>query len=189
METRKFLGAARTDYLDAVAEDRKVAGIVREYAVSKLAQILYECVECNKSPRDKLDWETAESIMGDKYSEVGRLLCLKVYEIERTKRKETSSEELPPISSEIINCLDGGYHHYTGILRLLSTLDINHFKNLLDKAAEAFSDEQTRDWGFMDLVLSRPIWNFWQYWKYNNAVRCGPKKSKLPPEYGEILFH
>lgn len=124
--------------------------IVRDYAIRKLAQILYECVECQE-PRQDIDWFTAESFVDNNlnYSMlelIQRDLILRAYDLLRRDYQDN----LSLISRNIINCFWEGTEDYNQIIRHLMELSKEQRFELLKEASNSNDN--------IDLFLGRMIW-------------------------------
>lgn len=141
---------------------------IQKYCVSALAQILYECVECEENPRDKVDWLTAEKFLNYNFDEfqwrriIQRDICLRVYDSIRG-----SNPNLPEINQTIVNNNWEGFGYYQAILMEIAFCD------------DRFFVEATKSDDNMNLYIRRLIWD-WGYQKL---------KEDLKPPYGRIRFH
>jgi hypothetical protein len=65
-----------------IGEEIGIMGLIKEWSVKKLAEQIHDCVECHDSPRDVIDWLTAENfVKGSRYINFGDLVERHISEV------------------------------------------------------------------------------------------------------------
>lgn len=79
-----------------IGEEIGIEGVVRNYVVKKLAQQLYDCVECHQNPRAETDWLTAEKFVNEtRHISLGGLVDRHISEVAGLVEVSDSSASLP----------------------------------------------------------------------------------------------
>lgn len=151
----------------------KLTADVKKFAVSKLAQILYDCVETRVNPRDALDWTTSKTFIekmgGDDWTKylTKHYLFLRVYDLLRE-----DNLDIEPIGRNVLCNFSEKIDDYRRIASCLKAVPLERQAALLEQAAMPDREK-------MNLFLGRLVWDE----AYQRI------KSHLPEEYERIRFH
>src|SRR4030042_3421915 len=133
--------------------------IIKKFAINRLAQILFECVECDEKTRDLIDWFTAEDFIKRTFTEsmwdelIIRDIVLRSYDFQR--KAEPSLHE---IGFNIIANTWEGIAEYFRIVNYFVKLPFILRFQFFQKAA--LSEDRMYDY------IGRIVWD-WGYQEIN----------------------
>lgn len=148
---------------------------VKRFTISKLAGILYDCVEWKgEGSRQDTDWLTAEEYtnhIGDNWIKnlTSKYLILSVY----SKLRE-EDQSLPEISRNVINKFSEGYEE----LKKIGVSVLNLPNEKITSLIQSINKEQAK--GNQDLFLGRDVWGMYQHMKNTDFL--------FTKDYGRIRF-